>query len=106
MVPRRVLVLPRVLWEDWAMSGRGSRSRTSTHREENKMPNTAATSPRLPSSSRKLAGLRGKEGMSCQITLSPHPLPQSWFIPCCTPTSLYPPGCGVTGTLGTGVQGT
>lgn len=38
------------------------------------MPNTAATSPRLPSSSRKLAGLQGKEGMS----LPPghwHPVP-------------------------------
>lgn len=35
----------------------------------------------------------------------PHrPLPQSWFIPCCTSASLHPLGCGVTGTLGPGVQ--
>lgn len=34
-----------------------------------------------------------------------HPLPQSWFIPCCTSASLHLLGCRVTGTLGTGVQG-
>lgn len=61
---RKVLALPRVLWEEWVMSGRGSLSKTSTHREENRMPNTAAASPRLPSSSRKLTGLQAKEGMS------------------------------------------
>lgn len=30
-----------------------------------------------------------------------HPLPQSWFIPCCTSASLHQLGCRVTGTLGT-----
>lgn len=49
--------LPRLCWEEWVMSGRGSASSTSTHSEEKRMPNTAAISPLLPSSSRKLAGL-------------------------------------------------
>lgn len=56
------------------MSGRGSLSKTSTHREENRMPNTAATSPRLPSSSRKLAGLQAKGGMSLPPYRG-HPVP-------------------------------